>query len=106
MSVHAVGRTRLGDGQARNALRLAAGAAGTAADAAAGTASGPAGQPRLVITKREAAVGPLDAVDPLEYTVPLSHELARDQFHAASVAQTADHPGQEPVTARPRRGVG
>ena len=106
MPAHVASRGRLEAGQARNALRLATGPAGAAADLAAGAASGPAGQPRFVITEREAPVGLLEAVDPLERAAWLGHELASDRFHAVSVAHVADHRGREPVTARPRRRVG
>jgi len=106
MPAHAANRGSLDAAQARDARGLAARPARAAADLAAGAASGPAGQPRLVITESEAAVGLLDAVDALERAASLGHELPMDQFHAASVAHAADHRGQEPVTARPRHRVG
>lgn len=87
--------------QAGDALRLAAGPARAAADVAARAACGTASQPGLVISQHNAAVRPLDAVDPLDRAARQGYVLARDQGHVSSVTQSGHRCGR-PVASRRR----
>ncbi len=89
--------------QARDALRLTAGPTRAAADVAAGAARRAASQPGPVISQRNAAVGMLDAVDPLDRAARQGNILARDQGHISSVTQSGHRCGRLAAIQRRRR---